>query len=78
MQMSKSEYMSFLNSLSLTCNSLKQWLNDVIFISGIPLPYKLDEFKSTLTFNTGSMHFLLDVENEASKWLEDEFIGGVY
>jgi hypothetical protein len=48
--MSESEYKDFLISFSLTANTLKQWLNDVVLIDGIHFPYQLDEFKTDLTF----------------------------
>jgi len=74
MEMTEAEYKDFLNSFSLASSTLKQWLNDVILLEGINFPYRLDEFRTDLSFLDKQMHFLLEVEPGAYEWLDEEFI----
>ena len=74
MDLSENEYRQFLNSAALALDSIKQWLNDDVIANGVRYPYKLDQFKSTLTFKEKQMHFHLEVEENAATWLEDEFV----
>jgi len=37
-------------------------LNDVILLEGIKFPYTVDEIKTEVKFNEGSMHVFMEVE----------------
>lgn len=69
----ENEYREFLQSLGFTLNEMKKWLNDVILLDGIKFPYKLDEIKSEIKFQQGSMHWFMELEDNLANYLEDEF-----
>jgi hypothetical protein len=52
---------------------MKKWLNDVILLDGIKFPYALDEVKTEVKFQEGSMHCFMEVEKNFANYLEDEF-----
>lgn len=69
----ENEYREFLQSLGFTLNEMKKWLNDVILLDGIKFPYKLDEIKSEIKFQPGSMHWFMEPEDHLDRFLEEEF-----
>jgi len=52
---------------------MKKWLNDVILLDGIKFPYALDEIKTEVKFQQGSMHAFMEIEKNFANYLEDEF-----
>lgn len=72
MNMNENEYKDFLNSFSLTLSTLKEWLNDVVFIEGFTMPYRIDEFRTGVSFKDSQMHINLDVEGQAYEFIDDE------
>ena len=52
---------------------MKKWLNDVILLDGIKFPYALDEIKSEIKFQEGSMHVFAEIESNVADFLEEEF-----
>jgi len=39
---SEREYREFLSNVGFALNEMKEWLNDDVFMFGIPFPYKMD------------------------------------
>ena len=73
MDMSENEYREFLSTYGFTLNYIKKWLNDVYLREGIPFPYNISEFKTELSFKEKSMHIMLEVEDEAEIFFEDNY-----
>lgn len=48
-------------------------MNNNYLNNGILFPYKLSEFKSEVNFQKQSMHILLEVEEGAEEFFEEEF-----
>jgi len=46
-------------------NWLKKWMNEEYLEGGVPNAYNIEEFKTYAKFQTGSMHFMLEVEANA-------------
>ena len=57
---------------------MKKWLNDVILLDGIKFPYALDEIKTEVKFQQGSMHAFMEIEKNFANYLEDEFWDEAY
>jgi hypothetical protein len=64
MDMSPNEYKTFLSELSLTLNFIKKYFNDVILRGGLPFPYNVDEFYTSVKFGPNSLYFLFETEEE--------------
>ena len=64
MNISRNEYSSFLTDFSLTLNNIKQHYNDVILRNGVPFPYDVPEFYTTLKFYPGAAYFLFETLDE--------------
>ena len=62
--MSRNEYSSFLTDFSLTLNTVKTQYNDVILRNGVPFPYNVPEFYTSLKFYPGAAYFLFETEEE--------------
>jgi hypothetical protein len=62
--MSENEYAEFLTDFSLTLNSIKKHYNDVILRNGVPFPYDVPEFYTSLKFYPGAAYFLFETELE--------------
>lgn len=73
MKVTENEYREFLQSLGFTLNEMKKWMNDVILLDGIKFPYALDEIKTEVKFQEGSMHVFLEVEKNVAEYFENEF-----
>ena len=73
MELTENEYREFLSTFGFTMSFLKQWLNEVYFRPGLYFPYNIHEFLTEVTFQEKSMHILLEVEEEAEEFLEEEF-----
>ncbi len=48
-------------------------MNDVILLEGVKFPYSIDEIKTEVKFNEGSMHVFMEVEKKAADFFEEEF-----
>lgn len=74
MDMTTNEYREFLEDVSFTVSECKTWLNDVILRGNkVRFPYAVEEFKTTLNFEDAKMHLMLDIEDKAYRFLEEEF-----
>ena len=62
--MSENDYRSFLSDFSLTLNFIKKTYNDVILRKGIPFPYDVPEFYTTVAFYPKAAYFLFKTEEE--------------
>jgi len=62
--MTENDYRSFLSDLSLTFNFIKKHYNDVILRRGIPFPYDVPEFYTSVAFYPGAAYFLFLTEDE--------------
>lgn len=69
----ENEYREFLQAFGFTLNEQRKWLNDVILLEGIKFPYTIEEIKTEVKFNEGSMHVFMEVEKEAVDFFEEEF-----
>lgn len=54
-------------------NKLKNWLNGVIFHSGLHFPYAVDEIKTVVKFAEKRMHVFMEIEKLADEFFEEEF-----
>ena len=73
MKVTENEYREFLQSLGFTLNELKKWFNDVILLDGVKFPYSIDEIKTEVKFQEGSMHVFLEIEKNYGTYMEEEF-----
>lgn len=64
LNMTVNDYASFLTDFSLTLNSIKKHYNDVILRNGVPFPYDVPEFYTSLKFYPGAAYFLFETEEE--------------
>lgn len=62
--MSENDYRSFLSDFSLTLNFIKKHYNDVILRKGIPFPYDVPEFYTTVAFYPQAAYFLFETDEE--------------
>lgn len=72
MEVTPNEYREFLSTLSYTLNHIKTWLNQNQFKKGLRFPYNLTEFDTEVSFREKSMHVLLEVEQNAAEFFEEE------
>uniref|UniRef100_A0A7S3CT16 Uncharacterized protein n=1 Tax=Strombidium rassoulzadegani TaxID=1082188 RepID=A0A7S3CT16_9SPIT len=72
--MSVSEYREFLASFSYSMNYLKGYLNEQVLEAGITFPFRFNEFDSKLEFLEKQMHILLEVNDMAYMFFDDEFL----
>ena len=73
MKMTQNEYREFMSEFQIWMNYVKDWMNDVKLKKGVLFPYGVDEFNSKVSFQPKSMHILLEVEQDAAEFLEEEF-----
>jgi len=73
MDVTENEYREFLSTYGFTMNYIKKWMNDVYFRDGIPFPYNINEFKTSVSFKEKSMHVMLEVEEDADVYFEDNY-----
>ena len=64
LNMSENDYRSFLTDFSLSLNFIKKHYNDVILRRGIPFPYDVPEFITTVAFYPKAAYFLFETEAE--------------
>lgn len=62
--MTENDYRTFLSDFSVTLNTIKKHYNDVILRTGIPFPYDVPEFYTTMAFYPGAAYFLFETEAE--------------
>lgn len=75
MNLTANEYEEFLSDLDFSLNEFKRFMNEVIWIDGVDLPFRVDEIYSDIKFKEKSMHVFIEVEDDAAEWFEDEFWG---
>lgn len=73
MDLTENEYREFLSTYGFAMNYIKKWMNDVYLREGIYFPYGVDEFYTTVNFKEQSMHILLEVEENAEEYFEDNY-----
>jgi len=73
MGMTEGDYAEFVSTFGFMLNHLKRWLNDDVFSKGWPFPFSMDEFATSVTFKEKSFHMMLEVEEDAAKFFEDDF-----
>lgn len=78
MSVTENEYREYLQALGFTLNEMKKWMNDVILLDGIKFPYSIDEVKTEVKFQEGSMHVFLEVEKDVQEFFEEEFWDEAY
>ena len=64
LNMTENDYAGFLTDFSLTLNTIKKHYNDVILRNGVPFPYDVPEFYTSLKFYPGAAYFLFETEEE--------------
>lgn len=52
---------------------MKNYFNQVILPKGLHFPYSVDEIETDVAFKEGSMHVFIQVEQDADKFIEEEF-----
>jgi hypothetical protein len=73
MKMTKEDYKEFISTFGFWLKHLKKWLNDEILTEGIFFPWGVDEFKTSLNFKEKQMHIMLEVEEDADAFFEDNY-----
>lgn len=73
MDLTENEYREFLSTYGFAMNFIKKWMNDVYLREGIFFPYGVDEFYTTVFFKEKSMHVMLEVEDNAEQFFEDNY-----
>lgn len=74
MDMTVNEYREFLEDFSFTVSEFKKWLNDVVLRGDrVKFPYRVDEFGTSLKFEDQKMHIMVDIEDKAYQYLEEQF-----
>lgn len=53
---------------------MKTYLNNVMFKNGIIFPYNSREIQTTLGFSKKAMHIFMEVQDEAEKFLDKQFL----
>ena len=73
MDMTTNQYREFLEDFSFTMSEMKKWLNDVVFRGDrVRFPYSLKEFQTSVQFQKNKMHVMIDVEDKAYQFLEEQ------
>jgi hypothetical protein len=78
MDLTENEYREFLSTYGFAMNWVKKWMNDVYLRNGILFPWGMDEFYTSVYFQEQSMHIMLEVEDDAEKFLDEEFLDEEY
>lgn len=73
MNLSANEYEEWLSDLDFSLNEFKRFMNEVIWIDGVDLPFTMNEIYSDIKFKEHSMHVFIEVENEAAEYFEDKW-----
>ena len=73
LKLTPNEYREFLSTFGFTTNYLKKWLNDVVLRNGVRFPYNVYEFDTHLEFKEHSIHVMMEVNDEAAEFLEEDF-----
>ena len=73
MQLTENEYREFLSTLSLTLDWMKVWLNENYFNQGVFFPWNISEFKTKIFYGEGTMHLMLEVEENAEEYFEENY-----
>lgn len=74
MELTENEYREFLSTYGFAMNYIKKWMNDVYLREGIYFPYNVEEFYTTVFFKEKSMHIMLEVEEGAEQYYEDNYL----
>jgi hypothetical protein len=73
MDLTENEYREYLSTFGFTMNYIKKWLNDVYFRDGIFFPYNVSEFQTNISFQEKTMHIMLEVEDNAEEYFEENY-----
>ena len=73
MELTENEYREYLSTFGFTMNYIKKYLNDVYFRDGIFFPYNVSEFQTKVNFQAKSMHIMLEVEDNAEQYFEENY-----
>ena len=73
MGLSENEYREFLSTFSLSLNWMKNWLNENYFKQGVYFPWNISEFKTKINYGDGTMHLMLEVEENAEEYFEENY-----
>lgn len=71
-KMKNNEYREYLSSYGYSAMQMMHWLNTDIFRGGVKLPYRPDEFLTTIAFSDKSAHILFEVEAQMEELLEEK------
>lgn len=74
MDMGEADYREFLSSYGFFLQDFKKWLNNDYLSWGIRFPYNPKEFYTTVSFKEQSMHIMLEVEEDAFQYFEDDWM----
>ncbi len=55
-------------------NEMKEWLNNEVFMFGLPFPYKMDQIDTQISFGKGIMHIASQIKEQAALFLEEEYM----
>ena len=73
MSLTANEYEEWLSDLDLSMNEFKRYMNEVIWVDGVDLPFTTHELYSDIKFKEKSLHVFLEVEDDAAEWFEEEW-----
>jgi hypothetical protein len=74
LNISSNEYKDFISTLGLFLDWMRTFMNEVYFKYGLIFPFNPDEIMTTLTFTENQMHILIDIEDNADQFFEDEYL----
>ena len=66
------EYKEFISTFGFFMSYMRTYLNNVYFKNGIKFPYNPEEIYTSIVFNKGQMHVLLDLLEDADKFFKAE------
>jgi len=72
LDLTENEYREYLSTFGFSLNYLKKYLNDVVFRNGVKFPFNAEELYTSLEFAKGQMHVLIDVNEKAAVFFEEE------
>ena len=74
LKITPNEYRDFISTLGFFLDWMRTFMNEVYFKYGLIFPFNPDEMITTLAFTENQMHILLDIEDNADKFFEDEYL----
>lgn len=71
MDLSRNDYFELISQFKNSLNFARDFLNMKVLPQGVQFPYYVNEFYTTLQFDSGAMYFIFEVEENAGDYLEE-------